>query len=121
MRLYYGFTDAPCSFLGFDNLATGERIRFEPKAEGDVDDAKAKLRQDIHSIVMTAEEKSKHTCEFCGAEGKLRNDLDIGFYWINTLCDSCHERLIKGLEERKKEKQMSSEDVSNEIKKKDEE
>ena len=63
--------------------------------EDNTDDAKTKLRQDIQSIVHSAEEKSKHTCEVCGAEGELRNDSDIGIYWIRTLCDACHEERIK--------------------------
>ena len=91
LRFYYGYIDAPCGIAAFDNLATGESIRFGPKTEGDIDDAIAKLRQDIHSIVRKAEEKSKYTCEVCGAEGKLRNDIDVGIRWIRTLCDPCHE------------------------------
>lgn len=50
-----------------------------------------------------AEEKSSHTCEICGAEGKFRNDSDIGIHWVRTLCDSCHEdRIKKAIEKRKK-------------------
>ncbi len=118
LRFYYGYTDAPCGIAAFDNLATGESIRFEPKADGDIDDAKAKLRQDIRSIVRTAEEKSKHTCEVCGAEGKLRNDSDVGIHWVRTLCDSCHkDRIKKSIETREKRKNMSPAEMLNEIKK----
>lgn len=107
LRFYYGYTDAPCGIAAFDNLATGESIRFEPKANTDIDDATAKRRQDIRSIVRAAEEKSRHTCEKCGAEGKLRNDSDIGIHWVRTLCDSCHEdRIKKAIEAREKRKKM---------------
>ncbi len=107
LRFYYGFTDAPCEIAAFDNLATGESIRFEPKANTDIDDATAKRRQDIRYIVRTAEEKSKHTCEVCGAEGKLRNDSDLGIHWVRTLCDHCHEnRIKKAIEAREKRKKM---------------
>ena len=103
LRFYYGYTDAPCGIAAFDNLSTGQSVRFEPKAESDIDDATAKRRQDIRSVVRTAEEKSKHTCEVCGAEGKLRNDSDLGIHWVRTLCDSCHEdRIKKAIEKRKK-------------------
>lgn len=94
LRLYYGYFDAPCGIAAFDNLATGESIRFEPRTEKEIDEAKVKLRQDIRAIVRAAEQKSKCTCEMCGAEGKLRNDSDIGIYWVKTLCDSCHEKRI---------------------------
>lgn len=118
LRFYYGYTDAPCGIAAFDNLATGESIRFEPKAAGDMDDAKAKLRQDIRSIVRTAEERSRHTCETCGAEGELRNDSDVGIHWVQTLCDSCHEKRIqRTIEAREKRKHMSAEDFLEEIKK----
>lgn len=118
LRFYYGYTDAPCGIAAFDNLATGESIRFEPKAEGDIDDAKAKLRQDIRSIVRIAEEKSKHTCEVCGAEGKLRNDSDVGIHWVRTLCNACHEeRIKKAIETLEKRKNMFPADILNEIKK----
>lgn len=117
LRFYYGYTDAPCGIAAFDNLATGESIRFEPKAEGDIDDTKAKLRRDIRMIVRFAEEKSRHTCEVCGAEGELRNDSNVGIGWVQTLCDSCHEsRLKKTIERREKRKKMSPEDFLKEIK-----
>lgn len=50
LRLYYGYLDAPCRIAAFDNLATGDSIRFEFKSEGEIDDAKAKLRQDIRTM-----------------------------------------------------------------------
>ena len=107
LRFYYSFTDAPCGIAAFDNLATGESIRFEPKSNAEIDDAKAKLRHDIRAIVRAAEEESSHTCEICGAEGKLRNDSDLGIHWVRTLCDSCHEnRIKKAIEAREKRKKM---------------
>lgn len=117
LRFYYGYTDAPCGITAFDNLASGESIRFEPETNGGIDDAKAKLRQDIRSIVSTAEEKSKHTCEMCGAEGKLRNDSEVGIHWVRTLCDSCHEdRIRKAIEKREKRRNMSPKEILDEIK-----
>lgn len=89
---YYEYTDAPCGIAAFDDLVTGESISFEPKVEGYIGDAKAKLRQDISSIVHAAEGKSRHTCELCGAEGELRNDSAVGIFRVMTLCDSCHEK-----------------------------
>ena len=95
LRFYYGYTDAPCGIAAFDNLATGESIRFEPKAEGDLDEAKVKLRKDIRAIVCAAEQKSKYTCEYCGEKGELRDDSDKGIFWVKTLCNSCHENRIR--------------------------
>jgi len=118
LRFYYGYTDAPCGVAAFDILATGESIRFEPKTEGAIDVTKQKLRQDIRMLVRSAEEKSKHTCEVCGAEGTLRNDSEVGIRWIRTLCGTCHEKRIKNaMETREKRKQMSPMNFFNEIKK----
>ena len=114
LRFYYGYTDAPCGIAAFDNLATGESIRFEPKSEGEVDDAKAKRRQDIRAIVRSAEQKSKSTCEVCGADGELRIDSDVGIHWVQTLCNDCHENRIKNvMEAKKKRKQMIKEIIEN--------
>lgn len=38
----------------------------------------------IFKWIHEAEQKSKHTCEFCGAEGKV-----CGSTWIHTLCEPC--------------------------------
>ncbi len=102
LRFYYGYTDAPCGIAAFDNLVTGTSMRFEPQ-KSDIDDAKAKLRQDIRVIINAAEEKSQYICEICGAEGELRNDSGVGIHWVRTLCDSCHEKRIrKAIETREK-------------------
>ena len=37
----------------------------------------------FHGLVREAEEASYKICEYCGAEGKSRNDR----HWIKTLCD----------------------------------
>ena len=102
LRFYYGFKDTPCGIAAFDFIGSGTSLRFEPG--NDIDDDQIKrLRHDIYLIVREAEEKSKHTCEFCGAEGELRNDSDNGIYWIQTLCEDCHERRIrKAIETREK-------------------
>ena len=102
LRFYYGYTDSPCGIAAFDNLATGESIRFDPKSEDEIDDAKEKLRQDIREIVRSAEQKSKYTCERCGAKGELRNDKDAGIFRVLTLCSSCHEKRIQSYEEARK-------------------
>ena len=44
-----------------------------------------KLDAEIGFIVSKYEELSKHTCEICGAEGKLINDG----YWIKVRCEDC--------------------------------
>lgn len=51
-------SNAPCGFAALDNLSTGESIRFEPKADGDVDETVEKRRWDIRAIVSEAEQKS---------------------------------------------------------------
>lgn len=102
LRFYYSYTDAPCKIAAFDNLATGETLRFQSKSGGKVEDAKAKLRHDdIRMIVRSAERKSKCTCEVCGADGELRNDSEIGIYWVQTLCDTCHANRIKKMMDAK--------------------
>jgi len=102
LRFYYGYTDAQCRIVAFDNLATGE----ESKTDGGIAEAKAKLRQDIRAIVCAAEEKSRHTCEVCGSEGKLRNDCDVGIHWVRTLCNACHENRIKKAMEKKRNERI---------------
>lgn len=121
LRFYYGYIDAPCGIAAFDNLATGESIRFEPKSEGKIDDAKAKLRQDIRAIVRATEQKSKITCEVCGSEGILRNDSDMGIHWVRTLCDACHENRIKNAIEAKKDREQKLKEILENAKKNSEE
>ena len=117
LRFYYGFKDAPCRIAAFDSIGSGTSLRFEPGNDDDDDQTKS-LRSDISLIVRVAEEKSRHTCEVCGAEGELRNDSDVGIGWVQTLCDSCHEsRLKKTIERREKRKKMFPEDFLKEIKK----
>ena len=106
LRFYYGYTDAPCGIAAFDNLATGESIRFEPKSEGEIGEAKAKLRQDIRTIVSAAEKKSAYTCEICGTQDengetvKLRNGGRV-----RTLCDKCHEEQEAKIAEKRKQRE----------------
>ena len=111
LRLYYGYVDAPCGIAAIDNLATGESIRLEPKSEGEINNAKAKLRQDIRAIVHAAEQKSKNTCEVCGSEGELRNDSDVGIHRVKTLCDTCHENRIRNAIEAKKNREQKLEEI----------
>lgn len=116
LRFYYGFEDAPCGIAAFDNLADGTNIRFFPKDE-DEDEGKRKFRQKIREIVRSAEEKSKYTCEVCGCEeGKIRNDGEYGIYRIQTLCDDCHQKRIKRVQEqRERRRNMSIEERLAEI------
>lgn len=116
LRFYYGYINAPCGVAAFDLLGSGTSLRFEPSDE--VDDEKTrKLRHDISQIVRAAEEKSKHTCEICGEPGALRNDRDIGIFYVRTLCDSCHEKRIKSVEEAKGKRTEKAKEIYDEIKK----
>ena len=76
-----------------------------------IDDAKAKLRQDIRVIVRAAEQKSKNTCEVCGSEGELRNDSNVGIHWVKTLCDTCHENRIRNAIEAKINREQKLEEI----------
>ena len=117
LRFYYGFEDAPCGIAAFDNLSDGTSIRFAPEKE-DEDESKKTFRQKIRLIIREAEERSKYTCEMCGKEeGKIRNDADQGIFRIQTLCDECHEKRIKHVnEQRERRKHMSPEERLSEIK-----
>jgi len=44
--------------------------------------------ESMYEAIGKAEEESFHTCEHCGAEGKLRTDRS----WILTYCDNCATR-----------------------------
>lgn len=48
----------------------------------------------MHDLVHQAEERSIHTCEWCGEEGKQRNDIG----WVQTLCPKHYKEV---LDERK--------------------
>jgi hypothetical protein len=45
----------------------------------------------LANLINAAEEKSEHTCEWCGAEGKCG-----GYGWIKTLCDPCRVKWDAG-------------------------
>ena len=94
-----------------------EQTSVFPKDE-DEDEGKRKFRQKIREIVRSAEEKSKYTCEVCGCEeGKIRNDGEYGIYRIQTLCDDCHQKRIKRVQEqRERRRNMSIEERLVEIK-----
>ncbi len=117
LRFYYGFEDAPCAIAAFDNLSDGTSIRFAPEGEN-VDDEKKVFRQKIREIIRAAEARSKYTCEICGSEeGKIRNDGEHGIYRIQTLCDDCHVKRIKHVQElRERRKNMTIEERLAEIK-----
>lgn len=115
LRFYYGYTDAPCGIAAFDNLATGVSMRFEP-TETDTDSATAKRRQDIRSIVRSAEQKSKNICEKCGADGKLRNDSEVGIPWVQTLCDACHERRLRQAIEARMAREQEVKEILRNVK-----
>lgn len=94
LRFYYGYKDAPCGIAAFDFLGSGTSLRFAEPENDDDDNKLYKRRHDIAQIVRAAEEKSKHTCENCGEMGVLRNDRGAGIFWIQALCNSCHEKRI---------------------------
>ena len=94
LRFYYGYEDAPCGIAAFDSLNGGVSMRFEPGNDGD-DDATKKRRRDIAEIIRAAEERSRTTCEFCGAPGVLRDDREAGIFRVQTLCDACREKRIE--------------------------
>ena len=113
LRFYYGYEDAQCGIAAFDFLGSGKSIRIESGNESD-DEQKENLRRDIAGIVREAEERSKHTCEKCGAEGVLRTDLS----WIQTLCDTCYADKIKALKEGRNFRADKARQIYEEIQKK---
>lgn len=112
LRFYYGYKDTPCGIAAFDSLG-GTSLRFEPGNEND-DDKTRKLRHDIAQIVRAAEEKSKYTCERCGAPGILRNDSDVGVRRIQTLCDACRDWRIIMVEESRRKRRAIIEAIMKE-------
>lgn len=86
LRFYYEYENTPCSIAAIDFLGDGSSVRFKPSDKNENDIIK-KLREDISAIIMAAEERSEYTCEECGAEGELREDLGR----IRTLCDPCYD------------------------------
>jgi hypothetical protein len=44
-------------------------------------------KREVFDAIDKAEERSFHTCEECGKEGKFREDIP----WVLTLCDKCYE------------------------------
>ncbi len=56
--------------------------------------------EEVHNAISVASDLSYITCETCGAEGKVRNDLG----WMLTLCDVHHKekRDIQKAERRKR-------------------
>lgn len=45
--------------------------------------------EEIHNIITKYESLSYETCEDCGEQGELRNDLG----WIRTLCDKHYQEV----------------------------
>lgn len=95
LRFYYGYQDAPCTIAAIDFLNVGVSLRNEPSSE---DEEKRKFRSEISKIVRRAEERSRTTCEICGAVGELRTDLGGR---VLTMCDSCHDERIRKIKERR--------------------
>ena len=94
LRFYYGYKGAPRGIPAIDNLSTGESIRMTPGG-AEPDPKKKALREDISKLVQEAEDRSAHTCEYCGAEGQYRNYRG----WIYTLCDECWKKRCKDLDD----------------------
>ena len=67
------------------------------------------MQEKIREIIRAAEERSKYTCEICGSEeGELRNDGEHGIYRIQTLCDDCHVKRIKHIQEQRERRRKMS-------------
>jgi hypothetical protein len=45
---------------------------------------------DVRRLVLSVEEQSATTCEFCGATGRRRRRGDAPHGWIKAVCDPCH-------------------------------
>lgn len=101
LRFYFGYAAAPCGSAVSDFPDSGISPRFDSGNEDD-DDITKKRRHDIKQIVWRAEEKSECTCEECGAEGVLRDDRKAGIFRVQTLCDECHEKRFRVIEEKKR-------------------
>lgn len=93
LRFYYGFTKSIHEMYPMSDC-----IKM-PLEEDDSD--RRELEKDIAEIVWEFEEKSKTTCEVCGRESRLRNEL----IWKQTLCDKCYEKYQKKTESCNRKKQ----------------
>lgn len=82
LRFYYITEGEESSSLYIDSLDKGT-FRFSHN-QRDID-------KKVRAIVDKYCDLSKTVCEKCGSVGKLRRDLP----WIQTLCDSCYEEMIK--------------------------
>lgn len=80
-RLHVPIASAPCNEFGRksyeieDGWQTGAENEFA-----------SRLKQRITAIIAFAQDRASETCEFCGADGKLRPQPTV-----NVLCDDCHE------------------------------
>lgn len=97
LRFYYEYLDRTSAF---ENFETGVSMRVKSNIKG-LDERTKKFREDIDKIVEEAERKSESVCESCGAPGTLRDDRDKRIFWLETLCDSCHDKKLKAVEERR--------------------
>lgn len=53
---------------------------------GDSESLRNSFLDKVDAYIKEAEEKSKHTCEFCGQEGYPRKEP-----WIRVTCNDCEE------------------------------
>jgi hypothetical protein len=47
--------------------------------------------REMFEVIEMAERASRRTCEFCGADGRPRDDLG----WVKTACDACLAKAVK--------------------------
>lgn len=97
LRCYASFISLPCPVQAIDFLNTGTGIRFYPENDSD-NETLNKIHKEVRVIIKKYEEKSKHTCEVCSAEGVLRLELP----WKQVLCESC----LKEYYDKKMQRQL---------------
>ncbi len=98
LRFYYSYADTPCGIQALDLIDSGLSLRFDSENEA-MDEGTKAFRKGISDIVRTAEQKSASVCEWCGKPGELRDNSDIGYYRILTICNECQKKLAKKCED----------------------
>lgn len=97
LRVYASFSSSSCNLHAIDFLNIGTGIRFVPEHDTG-DDTLNTVHKEVMNIIKNYEEKSRHTCEVCSAEGILRLELP----WKQVLCDGC----LKDYYDKKAQRQL---------------
>lgn len=80
-----------------------------------LEDPKVKKRhEDIREIVSRVESLSSGICEFCGAEGEVRNHRKYGLDWLSAQCDRCNDETIARLKAKMSEREAKSKEERGE-------